>query len=119
VKAMHRLILTSHTWQLASGPNANPFSPAGGEGRGSSFFGLFGRSKPSPATAFAANSTKDPNNTLWWRAERRRLDAESIRDALLFVSGDLDETVGGAHPFPPVHTWGFTQHNSPTSPMVK
>ncbi|NDD37669.1 MAG: DUF1553 domain-containing protein [Verrucomicrobia bacterium] len=111
VKAMHRLILTSHTWQLASGPNANPFSPAGGEGRGSSFFGLFGRSKPSPATAFAANSTKDPNNTLWWRAERRRLDAESIRDALLFVSGDLDETVGGAHPFPPVHTWGFTQHN--------
>ncbi len=56
-------------------------------------------------------SAKDPNNTLWWRAERRRLDAESIRDALLFVSGDLDSTPGSAHPFPPVHTWGFTQHN--------
>lgn len=53
----------------------------------------------------------DPNNLLWWRAERRRLDAESIRDAMLFVSGDLDFTPGGAHPFPPVYTWKYTQHN--------
>ena len=135
VKAMHRLILTSRTWQLASGPNANPLSPTGeegqgeggkrasakpvtplpnplpSEGRGGSFFGLFRKSPPSPADLFAANTTKDPHNSLWWRADRRRLDAESIRDALLHVSGDLDATVGGAHPFPPVHTWGFTQHN--------
>jgi hypothetical protein len=72
---------------------------------------LFGKSKATPASTFAANTAKDPSNALWWRADRRRLDAESIRDALLFVSGDLDETTGGAHPFPPVHTWGFTQHN--------
>ena len=119
VKAMHRLILTSRTWQLASGSEANPLAPTGGEGKGegaaraknSSFFGLFSKSKPAFAELFAKNSVKDPNNNLWWRAERRRLDAESIRDALLHVSGDLDATVGGAHPFPPVHTWGFTQHN--------
>jgi len=111
VKAMHRLILTSRTWQLASGPEANPLPPTGGEGRGGSFFGLFGKSTTSPAQLFAKNTVKDPNNVLWWRADRRRLDAEAIRDALLFVSGDLDETTGGAHPFPPVHTWGFTQHN--------
>jgi hypothetical protein len=37
----------------------------------------------------------DPENRLLWRANRRRLDAESLRDALLRVTGDLDETCGG------------------------
>ena len=77
IKAMHRTMLLSRTWQLSS---RNP-------------------------------DTIDPENKLWSRAERRRLDAESIRDSLLFVSGALDLTPGGAHPFPAVHTWGFTQHN--------
>jgi hypothetical protein len=38
------------------------------------------------------------------------LDAESIRDTLLFVGGELDETSSGTHPFPAQHTWNFTQH---------
>lgn len=33
---------------------------------------------------------KDPGNTSLWRANKRRLDAESIRDASLAVSGRLD-----------------------------
>jgi len=33
----------------------------------------------------------DPDNALHWRMDRRRLDAEAIRDAMLFVSGALDE----------------------------
>ena len=37
----------------------------------------------------------DPQNTLWWRVPARRLDAESIRDALLAVSGGLDPTMYG------------------------
>ena len=37
----------------------------------------------------------DPSNRLFWRAERRRMDAESMRDAILAVSGELDCTVGG------------------------
>ena len=28
----------------------------------------------------------------FWRANRRRLDAESLRDSMLFVSGKLDTT---------------------------
>ena len=42
--------------------------------------------------------------------DRRRLDAEAIRDAMLAVSGSLDRTPGGAHPFPAKQTWHFTQH---------
>ena len=112
VKAMHKLILTSRTWQLASGAEFAPANIASAEKR-TGLASLFsaGKSSASPTELFARNYTKDPNNSLWWRADRRRLDAESIRDALLYVSGDLDETVGGAHPFPPVNTWGFTQHN--------
>ncbi len=41
------------------------------------------------------NSLADPNNQLLWRASRRKLDAEALRDSLLFVSGKLDLTMGG------------------------
>ena len=37
----------------------------------------------------------DAANRLWWRAERRRLDAEQLRDAILQCSGHLDERMGG------------------------
>ncbi len=37
----------------------------------------------------------DPENRLWSRAPVRRLEAEAIRDAVLFVSGRLDGTMGG------------------------
>jgi mono/diheme cytochrome c family protein len=37
----------------------------------------------------------DPENRLLWRANIRRLDAESIRDAILAVSGELKLDVGG------------------------
>ena len=37
----------------------------------------------------------DPENTLLWRANRRRMDFESMRDAMLATSERLDRTVGG------------------------
>ena len=43
----------------------------------------------------AGNEGIDADNRYYWRADRRRLDAESIRDALLHVSGGLDAKVGG------------------------
>jgi hypothetical protein len=39
--------------------------------------------------------TLDPENALLWRMNRRRLDFESLRDAILFVSGRLDRSLGG------------------------
>jgi hypothetical protein len=37
----------------------------------------------------------DPDNRLWGRMNRRRLEAEAIRDSLLAVSGRLDRRLGG------------------------
>jgi hypothetical protein len=37
----------------------------------------------------------DSSNTLLWRQNRRRLEAEAIRDSVLAISGKLDETMGG------------------------
>ena len=58
-----------------------------------------------------ANLKSDPANRWYWRYTRRALDAESIRDAMLVISGRLDRSVAEVHPFPPVGTWGFTIHN--------
>lgn len=59
----------------------------------------------------AGNAKIDPDNRNIWRFDRRRLDAEAIRDALLAVSGDLDPTRPGEHPFPPIEQWHWTQHD--------
>ncbi len=40
-------------------------------------------------------ATVDPDNRLLWRFPRQRLEAEAIRDSILFVSGTLDRKMGG------------------------
>jgi hypothetical protein len=45
----------------------------------------------------------DAGNRLWWRAERRRLDAEALRDSLLFAGGGLKlDPIGGPSFAPPI-----------------
>jgi hypothetical protein len=68
MKHIHRLIVTSQAYRLASS----------GDER-----------------LVARNLAADPDNHLLWRAEVRRLDAEVIRDSLLAVAGKLDLTLGG------------------------
>jgi mono/diheme cytochrome c family protein len=41
------------------------------------------------------NMTKDPGNSLVWHWAQRRLDVEPLRDTLLYLSGELDQTTGG------------------------
>lgn len=79
IKKMHKLIMLSHAYQLASNDNAQ-------------------------------NSAIDVANDYLWKFNRRRLDAEEIRDAILTVSGQLDRSTGSEHPFPAETTWHFTQH---------
>jgi hypothetical protein len=77
IKAMHRLIALSRTYQLATGDDV---------------------------------PGHDPGNVCYSHADRRRLDAEAIRDALLAAAGHLDATQPGPHPFPPISAWNWTQH---------
>jgi len=51
----------------------------------------------------------DGGNRLLWRSPVRRLDAESLRDAVLAVAGTLDLTMGG----PGFRTFGFKDDHSP------
>jgi hypothetical protein len=43
----------------------------------------------------AAAFAKDGGNRLYWRANRHRMSAEQIRDAILYVSDAIDLRVGG------------------------
>ena len=55
-----------------------------------------------------SQQTQDPDNVWLWRYSRQRLDAESIRDSILFISGQLNLTQPGAHPLDP---WYKTRYN--------
>jgi len=77
LKKLHRLIVTSATYQQTSVLPASSRQKAG-ETAGE-----------TPAARL------DADNRLLWRMNRARLDAECIRDAMLFVSGQLDLAMGG------------------------
>ena len=42
-----------------------------------------------------ANFAKDSGNRLYWRADHKRMDAEQVRDSVLMVAGNLDNSLGG------------------------
>ena len=56
---------------------------------------VMSRSYQMSSEAKEPGEEKDPANALWHRANLRRLQSESIRDALLFVSGRLDPKMYG------------------------
>lgn len=56
---------------------------------------------------------RDPDNRLLWRMSRRRLDAESLRDGLLAVSGQLKPSLGG--PALPLEFHENVQNIDPTN----
>ena len=56
---------------------------------------MLSRTYQQSSRANPAAAKVDPENRLLSRMNRRRLDAEALRDAILAVSGQLDLTVGG------------------------
>lgn len=73
---------------------------------------LLSRTYQMSSAEQSAALSADPENRLLWRHNRKRLDAESLRDTLLSVSGALDPTpLNAPHPFPPPEKWEFTQHH--------
>lgn len=66
LKPLHRLIVTSEAYRRSS------------------------RFEPTDS-----NQKIDPENRLIWHFPPRRMEAEEVRDSLLFVAGELDPTLGG------------------------
>jgi hypothetical protein len=67
MKPLHRLIVTSYAYRMASdlGVTTNP------------------------------NRTRDQDNRYLWHFSAARMEAEEVRDSVLYLAGQLDETVGG------------------------
>jgi len=63
-KHLHRLIVLSNTYRQTS--------------------------RPAPSAIVDKAMKIDSANRLWWRMERRRLDAEALRDSVLAVAGTLN-----------------------------
>jgi hypothetical protein len=70
IKQMHRLIMTSEAYQMASEYDD------------------------------ADDAAKDPENRYLWRFRIQRLEAEIVRDSMMAASGALDLTMGGPPVFP-------------------
>jgi hypothetical protein len=43
----------------------------------------------------AADFAKDSGNRFYWRANRKRMDAEQLRDSVMMVAGNLEKSLGG------------------------
>ena len=72
LKQLHRLMMTSEAYQMVS------------------------------AFDHGGNLKQDPENLLLWRYRGQRLDAETIRDSILAVSGGINLEMGGRPIFPHV-----------------
>ena len=80
MKHLHRLIVTSSTYREAS------------------------------ASATAAAQPADPDNRWLWHFPSRRVEAEVVRDSILFAAGELDLAMGGLDIDP--HTQGNSHRRS-------
>ncbi|MDA0810203.1 MAG: DUF1553 domain-containing protein [Planctomycetota bacterium] len=90
LKAMHRLILTSEAYRQSSSrirensdrPRENSDKP-----------------REEELASYESSDTRamaiDADNRLLWRQNPRRIEAEAIRDSVLFVSGSLNHQRGG------------------------
>jgi len=68
------------------------------------------RAYQSATTYSEAEALKDAKDAYLWRFPPRRLEAEEVRDSILFLSGNLDPTPAAEQPFPPEMSWKYTQH---------
>jgi hypothetical protein len=49
----------------------------------------------SSSLGMESNSERDPDNRFYWRMNSIRMEAQSVRDSLLHLAGDLDPKLGG------------------------
>jgi mono/diheme cytochrome c family protein len=92
VKAMHKLMLMSATYQQSSVVGRGVLTAPRNEAR----------QAQERRAEDSAPYHLDPANTLLSRMNRLRLEGEVIRDSLLVISGQLNPQMGGPGVFPPV-----------------
>ena len=83
MKHIHKLIVTSRTYGLASSAELGARSAK------------LGKTASAPSFALRAPRLIDPENLFYWRFNSHRMEAEAVRDATLAVAGSLDLTRGG------------------------
>jgi hypothetical protein len=75
LKWLHRLFVTSAAYRMESFPHS--------------------QGQPGNETGRQTRAAADPDNQYYWRMNPRRMEAEVVRDALLYLSGAIDWTMGG------------------------
>ena len=70
MKRLHRLMVTSHVYQLSD-------------------------QKLGSEESIGHNVARDKDNLWYWRRRRGRMEAEVIRDSVLALAGRLDSSIGG------------------------
>ncbi len=100
MKHLHKLIVTSNTYCLASATpspaSLTDVTGAPATGRATPTNAAQGAVSPSDAArAVSRNEQLDVDNKYLWRFNPRRMEAEVVRDSILFAAGQLDLTLGG------------------------
>ncbi|HLW65835.1 MAG TPA: DUF1549 and DUF1553 domain-containing protein [Gemmataceae bacterium] len=81
-KAIHRAIVLSSTYRQSS--QNSEFGMRNSESK-----------NDSPHPAFRIPNSIDPDNHLLWHMNRHRLEGETLRDAMLAVTGNWNRQMGG------------------------
>jgi hypothetical protein len=87
LKQMHRLMVTSQAYQLASVPYDAAWTP---------------EQVADAKATWERNQAADPDNALLWHRPLQRLDGEAIRDAMLMAADKLSPRTGGPGIRPPL-----------------
>ncbi len=95
IKRMQRVIVTSAVYRTAGGGESGTKSANGTKS-------VKGSSSSNPSDPSHSSNSVDPDNHLLSHYPRRRLTAEEVRDAMLQISGRLNDSLGGASVVLPV-----------------
>ena len=99
LKRVHRRIVSSASYRQSSREESQRHQAQG----------------QSQHSQFADPQLVDPDNTLLWRQNMRRIEAEAIRDAMLFTTGSLNLEMNGRGIFPTLSPEVLSSQSRPGS----
>ncbi|MBN9522056.1 DUF1549 domain-containing protein [bacterium] len=94
LKHLHRLIVTSSTYRQSSSTR-NAECGMRNAGTLGAMAAATGFPVLIPQSVIRNPQSVDADNRYLWRQNRRKLEAEAVRDSILWAAGKLDRTMGG------------------------